>query len=101
MLRDPDYERHLPDPEQHPDLFVVGDYLFDATINGVLDSVDTVVCLVEERVEELAAEETAATLNGILDSAGMVSLVSERATDESTPWTVYAAGDDTAEIGVG
>ncbi len=31
---------HLPEPIEHPGLFVVGDYLFDSTINGVLDSAD-------------------------------------------------------------
>jgi monoamine oxidase len=40
--REPD-SRHQPDPEGSPNLFVVGDYLFDATLNGVLDSADTVV----------------------------------------------------------
>lgn len=30
--------RHCPDPEQHARLFFVGDYLFDSTLNGVLDS---------------------------------------------------------------
>lgn len=30
--------RHQPEPIEHPDLFVVGDYLFDSTLNGVLDS---------------------------------------------------------------
>jgi monoamine oxidase len=39
--RNPD-ERHLPDPQGSPELFLVGDYLFDATINGVLDSADAV-----------------------------------------------------------
>jgi monoamine oxidase len=39
--REPD-SRHQPDPTGSPGLFVVGDYLFDATINGVLDSADTV-----------------------------------------------------------
>jgi monoamine oxidase len=39
--REPD-SRHQPDPTGAPELFVVGDYLFDATINGVLDSADTV-----------------------------------------------------------
>lgn len=41
-LRDPD-SRHRPAPEAHPRVFVVGDYLFDATLNGVLDSATTVV----------------------------------------------------------
>lgn len=30
--------RHQPDPSDHPNLFLVGDYLFDTTLNGVLDS---------------------------------------------------------------
>ena len=33
--------RHRPSPA-HPNLFVVGDYLFDSTLNGVLDSADHV-----------------------------------------------------------
>ena len=40
--REPD-SRHRPEPVHHPGLFVMGDYLFDSTINGVLDSADTVV----------------------------------------------------------
>ncbi len=35
-------KRHQPEPIDHPDLFVVGDYLFDSTLNGVLDSADYV-----------------------------------------------------------
>lgn len=31
---------HMPDAKGHPGLLVVGDYLFDSTINGVLDSAD-------------------------------------------------------------
>ena len=31
---------HRPDPRQHPGLVVVGDYLFDSTLNGLLDSSD-------------------------------------------------------------
>ncbi|HEX8912008.1 MAG TPA: FAD-dependent oxidoreductase [Humisphaera sp.] len=34
--------RHIPEPERHPNLFLVGDYLFDATLNGVLDSAEYV-----------------------------------------------------------
>jgi monoamine oxidase len=48
--REPD-SRHLPEPTQHPRLFVVGDYLFDSTLNGALDSADVVA---EWVVEELA-----------------------------------------------
>jgi protoporphyrinogen oxidase len=45
--RDPD-SRHQPDPAGHPGLFVMGDYLFDSTINGVLDSAVTVVDFILE-----------------------------------------------------
>ena len=31
---------HLPEPEHHAGLFLVGDYLFDSTLNGTLDSAD-------------------------------------------------------------
>jgi monoamine oxidase len=48
--RDPELS-HRPEPTQHPGLFVVGDYLFDSTINGVLDSAGHVV---EVIVEDLA-----------------------------------------------
>lgn len=32
--------RHRPDPRDHPGLIIVGDYLFDSTINGTLDSAE-------------------------------------------------------------
>lgn len=35
-------QRHRPEPVEHPHLFVVGDYLFDSTLNGVLDSAEHV-----------------------------------------------------------
>jgi monoamine oxidase len=34
--------RHQPDATDHPTLFVVGDYLFDSTLNGVHDSAEYV-----------------------------------------------------------
>jgi hypothetical protein len=33
---------HQPEPVEHPGLFLVGDYLFDSTLNGVLDSAEHV-----------------------------------------------------------
>ena len=50
-MREPE-SRHLPEPVEHPDLFVVGDYLFDSTINGVLDSADIVADWILEEIEE-------------------------------------------------
>jgi monoamine oxidase len=49
--REPD-SRHQPEPTQHPWLFVVGDYLFDSTLNGVLDSADVAVEWILEEVAE-------------------------------------------------
>ena len=34
--------RHRPEPVEYPGLFLVGDYLFDSTLNGVLDSAEHV-----------------------------------------------------------
>jgi protoporphyrinogen oxidase len=48
--------RHVPQAGWH-DLFVVGDYLFDSTINGVLDSADYVA---EWLAEEIEADTNAA-----------------------------------------
>jgi monoamine oxidase len=50
--REPD-SRHVPEPNQHPWLFVVGDYLFDSTLNGVMDSADVVAEWIREEIEEL------------------------------------------------
>ncbi len=38
-VRDPK-SNHLPEPVEHPGLFLIGDYLFDSTLNGLLDSAD-------------------------------------------------------------
>jgi protoporphyrinogen oxidase len=46
------HARHIPDPSQ-PNLFVVGDYLFDSTLNGVLDSADYVAESLAEEMESL------------------------------------------------
>jgi monoamine oxidase len=54
--REPD-SRHQPEPEEHPELFVVGDYLFDSTLNGVLDSADVAAEWILEDMEESVAEE--------------------------------------------
>ena len=39
--------RHVPDPEENPRLLVVGDYLFDSTLNGVLDSATVAAELIQ------------------------------------------------------
>jgi monoamine oxidase len=65
-VREPD-SRHVPEPEQHPWLFVVGDYLFDSTLNGVVDSADVVAeWIVEEIADYLLSlsNATATSANG-------------------------------------
>lgn len=44
--------RHQPEPVDHPGLFVVGDYLFDSTLNGVLDSATCVAEWVAAEMEQ-------------------------------------------------
>jgi hypothetical protein len=43
--------RHQPEPVEHSGLFVVGDYLFDSTLNGVLDSAACVAGWVAAELE--------------------------------------------------
>lgn len=60
-MREPD-SRHVPDPQNNPMLFVVGDYLFDSTLNGVLDSADTVACWIAEELADEPAGTPAAAI---------------------------------------
>jgi monoamine oxidase len=46
--------RHCPEPIEHPDLFLVGDYLFDSTLNGVLDSATYVAGWAAARLADAA-----------------------------------------------
>jgi SAM-dependent methyltransferase len=52
---------HRPDRKRHPGLIVVGDYLFDSTLNGLLDSSDAATDIV---VSELIRLRRARTQNG-------------------------------------
>lgn len=44
--------RHQPEPTEHANLFVVGDYLFDSTLNGVLDSAQYVANWISAQMAE-------------------------------------------------
>lgn len=48
--------RHRPEPIEHPRLFVVGDYLFDSTLNGVLDSAEYVAGWIASLVSDLVSQ---------------------------------------------
>jgi monoamine oxidase len=45
-------QRHQPEPEEHPGLFMVGDYLFDSTLNGVLDSANYVAAWIAANIAD-------------------------------------------------
>ena len=45
-------QRHQPEPTSHGRLFVVGDYLFDSTLNGVLDSANYVAAWIAAEVAD-------------------------------------------------
>ena len=52
---------HRPDPKQHPGLVLVGDYLFDSTLNGLLDSSDAATDII---VTEMMRLRRARSENG-------------------------------------
>lgn len=47
---------HRPEPVDHPGLIVVGDYLFDSTLNGLLDSADAATDLAVAEVMRQASQ---------------------------------------------
>ncbi|MBM4022711.1 MAG: hypothetical protein FJ284_10825 [Planctomycetes bacterium] len=49
--------RHRPAAGSHPRLFVVGDYLYDTTLNGVLDGAEHVAGWVVADLASLATEQ--------------------------------------------
>ena len=52
--------RHRPEPVDHSRLFVVGDYLFDSTLNGVLDSAEVVADAVTDDIDAQLRQQAAA-----------------------------------------
>ena len=74
--RDPK-SRHRPEPIDHSRLFVVGDYLFDSTLNGVLDSAEFVADAVTEDIDSQLRRHAAAVpvlnLGVSLPTAGVMN----------------------------
>src|SRR6202022_855547 len=56
---------HRPDPKQHPGLVVVGDYLFDSTLNGLLDSSDAATDLILTEMMKLRYARVNGALPGL------------------------------------
>ena len=61
---------HRPEPTQHPGLVLVGDYLFDSTLNGLLDSSDVATDIV---VSETMRLRCTRLVNGNAVSTGALS----------------------------
>jgi monoamine oxidase/SAM-dependent methyltransferase len=55
---------HLPEPKLHPGLLLVGDYVFDSTLNGVLDSADAATDMALGRIVRLHEERSPARSGG-------------------------------------
>jgi hypothetical protein len=47
-------QRHQPAPQTSPNLWVVGDYLFDSTLNGLFDSADYATDCLAAKLNEVA-----------------------------------------------
>ncbi len=60
---------HRPEPKEHPGLVVVGDYLFDSTLNGLLDSSDAATDIIVTEMMRLrhARGENRATVSNKID----------------------------------
>jgi protoporphyrinogen oxidase/SAM-dependent methyltransferase len=60
---------HRPEPKQHPGIVLVGDYLFDSTLNGLLDSSDaaTDIILTEMMRLRRARAQNGAPLSDKID----------------------------------
>lgn len=56
---------HRPEPKGHPGIVVVGDYLFDSTLNGLLDSSDAATDII---VTEMMKLRRAQGVNGVVAS---------------------------------
>jgi monoamine oxidase len=54
--------RHQPDPIEHPGLFLVGDYLFDSTLHGVLDSAECVAGWIAAELERSSEPRAAGNM---------------------------------------
>jgi monoamine oxidase len=63
---------HRPEPKQHPGLVLVGDYLFDSTLNGLLVSSDAATDIIVTEMTRLrrVREEGSETLSDKIEREG-------------------------------
>jgi monoamine oxidase/SAM-dependent methyltransferase len=78
---------HVPEPKQHPGLFMVGDYLFDSTINGVLDSADFATDFFQSwRLKENLLEAAASRKTGKIERSYFDRYHEDLSYEESYDW---------------
>ena len=62
-------ENHRPDPEHLPGVLIVGDYLFDSTLNGVMDSADAASDIIVGETLKRRRDPRSATPAALPDAA--------------------------------
>ncbi len=60
---------HRPEPKQHPGIVLVGDYLFDSTLNGLLDSSDAATDIVVTETMRLRYAREKGANGGKIDAS--------------------------------
>jgi SAM-dependent methyltransferase len=58
---------HRPEPKEHPGIVVVGDYLFDSTLNGLLDSSDAATDIILTEMMRLRREQEGKPVSNKID----------------------------------
>lgn len=78
-------QRHRPEPSQHPGLLMVGDYIFDSTVNATYDSADfaTDLIMTELRGRRYASVPDEATLSAANGHALSAEYYDEYSSDKS------------------
>ncbi len=61
---------HWPEPAEHPGIFIVGDYLFDSTTNGVFDSANLATDLLHSYLQLLMRPGRATDSTDVTDWYG-------------------------------
>jgi hypothetical protein len=66
---------HQPEPNEHPGLFLVGDYFFDSTLNAALISAMTAVDILMEMAGDKRQEVKSEALEELMEDSKALSLV--------------------------
>jgi monoamine oxidase/SAM-dependent methyltransferase len=75
----PRADNHCPDPARLPGVVMVGDYIFDSTLNGVLDSADVATDII---LTEVLRRRRESSQPGVIRTAGWANAASTEAVIE-------------------